>query len=164
MVIYWCWRDLLLKFHNLIMQKERFKLVPTSFLVLIRDDKILLLRRFNTGHMDGYYSMVAGHLDGNETFIQAAIREAKEEAGIDIKEGGLEVVHAMHRKCPNEERIDIYIKAKGWKGEPKNLEPHKCDDLRWFEIGRLPKNTVDYVRQAIDSIRKKVFYSEFGWV
>lgn len=145
------------------MQKERFKLVPTSFLVLTRDDKILLLRRFNTGHMDGYYSMVAGHLDGNETFIQAAVREAKEESGIDIKEGDLEVVHVMHRKCPDEERIDIYIKAKKWKGEPKNLESHKCDDLRWFELDKLPKNTVDYVRQAIDSIRNKIFYSEFGW-
>ena len=145
------------------MQKERFKLVSTSFLVLIKDRKILLLRRFNTGHMDGNYSMVAGHLDGNETFIQAAIREAKEESEIELKAEDLSVVHAMHRKCPNEERIDIYIKAKRWEGEPKNMEPHKCDDLRWFELDKLPKNTVDYVRQAIVCIKNKVFYSEYGW-
>jgi 8-oxo-dGTP diphosphatase len=91
------------------------------------------------------------------------IREAKEEAGIDLKAEDLNVVHVMHRKCPNEERIDLFIKARKWKGEPKNLEPHKCDDLRWFEIEKLPTNTIPYVRQAIDCIRNKIFYSEFGW-
>ena len=89
--------------------KERFKIIPTSHLFLIKNNKILLLRRFNTGYEDGNYSVVAGHLDRNETFAQAMTREAKEEAGIDIKPGDLEVVHVMHRKQPNEERIDFFI-------------------------------------------------------
>ena len=145
------------------MQKERFKLVPTSFLVLIKGSKILLLRRFNTGHMDGYYSMVAGHLNGNETFIQAAVREAKEEALLEINPKDLHVVHVMHRKCPSEERIDVYLLAKKWKGEPKNMEPHKCDDLSWYELDDLPRNMIPYVRQAIGCIKNKSFYSEYGW-
>src|SRR4030042_523687 len=144
------------------MQKERFKLVSTSFLVLIKDRKILLLRRFNTGHLDGNYSMGGGPLDGNETFTQAAVREAKEEAGIEINPKDLQVVHAMHRKCPNEERIDVYLLAKEWKGEPKNMEPHKCDDLSWFRLDNLPGNVVPYVKQAIDRIKNKAFYSEHG--
>jgi hypothetical protein len=43
------------------------------------------------------------------------------------------------------------------------MEPHKCDDLRWFELDNLPENTVLYIRQAIDCISKNIFYSEFGW-
>lgn len=147
----------------MFMMKERFKLIPTSHLILIKDSKILLLRRFNTGYEDGNYSVVAGHLDGDETFIQAMVREAKEEAGIAIKPEDLEVVHVMHRKCPNEERIDFFIQAKSWVGEPKIMESHKCDDLSWFELDNLPHNVIPYVKQAIECVRNKILYSEHGW-
>ncbi len=147
------------------MPKERFKLVPSSYLILIRDGKILLSRRFSTGWMDGKYSFVAGHVESGETFLKCVIRESKEEAGIEINEADLEVVHIMHRKSDGieNERIDVFIKAKNWSGEIKNTEPDKCDDLGWFEINKLPENTIPYVRFAIENIKNKVFYSEFGW-
>jgi ADP-ribose pyrophosphatase YjhB (NUDIX family) len=146
------------------MTKEHFKLIPTSHLILIKDDKILLLRRFNTGFEDGNYSVVAGHLDGDETFVQAMAREAREEAGIVIRPEDMKVVHVMHRKCcPGVERIDFFIQAKKWKGEPKNMESDKCDELDWFETDKLPKNIIPYVKQAIECIRNNVFYSEHGW-
>jgi len=146
------------------MNKERFKLIPVSHLVLIKNNKILLLRRFNTGYEDGNYSVIAGHLDGNETFIQAMVREAREEGSIKIKPEDLEVVHVMHRKELNEERIDFFIMAKRWEGEPKIMEPHRCDDLSWFELNNLPKNTIPYIKQAIDKIKDKIFYSELGFL
>ena len=59
---------------------ERFKLVVAVHLILIENGKILLLRRYNTGYEDGNYSLVAGHIDGNESVIQAMQREALEEA------------------------------------------------------------------------------------
>ncbi len=145
------------------MNKERFKLIPTSHLILIKNDKILLLRRFNTGYEDGNYSVIAGHLDGNETFTQAMVREAKEEGDINIKTEDLEVVHVMHRKEPNQERIDFFIMAKTWEGEPKIMESDKCDDLGWFELNNLPKNTIPYIKQAIDNIKDKTFYSQLGF-
>ncbi|MFH0889731.1 MAG: NUDIX domain-containing protein [Candidatus Aenigmatarchaeota archaeon] len=145
------------------MVKERFTLIPTSHLILTRGDKILLLRRFNTGWMDGNYSVVAGHLDGNETFLEAMAREAKEEAGIEINTEDMNVVHVMHRKVPDAERIDVFIRADKWGGEIKNMEPGKCDDLSWFEINKLPENTIPYIRQAINKIEKRIIYSEHGW-
>lgn len=69
------------------MSKQRFTAPVTIHLFLVKDDSILLFRRYNTGYEDGNYSVVAGHLDGGETVKEAAVREAKEETGVDITEG-----------------------------------------------------------------------------
>ena len=55
--------------------------VPGASVIVIRDGKVLLLRRFNTGYEDGQYSVIAGHLDGDEEVTAAMGREAREEAG-----------------------------------------------------------------------------------
>ena len=144
-------------------KKERFKLVPSSYLIIIKDGKILLSRRYNTGYEDGSYSLVAGHVDEHEAFTQALVREVKEESSLDINPDDVEVIHVMHRKCPNDERIDIFFKVNKWKGDPKIMEPDKCDDISWFSLDALPKNTVPYIRKAIENISKGIFYSEFGW-
>ena len=56
--------------------------IPAAYLVLIKEKKILLLRRFNTGYEDGNYSFIAGHVEKSESFTACIIREAKEEANI----------------------------------------------------------------------------------
>lgn len=66
------------------MNNERFTLRCATYLLLIKSGKILLQRRFNTGWKDGKYTLISGHLDGQETIAQAMVREAEEEAGIPI--------------------------------------------------------------------------------
>ena len=80
-------------------------------LLFIKDEKVLLLRRFNTGYENGNYSLVAGHVDAGETVTQTAIREAQEEAGVQIAPENIEVVHVIHRKS-NDERIDFFVLVK----------------------------------------------------
>jgi ADP-ribose pyrophosphatase YjhB (NUDIX family) len=75
----------------------RFKLVPESHLLLIRDDRILLLRRRNTDYEDGKYSAIAGHMEDGETAREAICREAHEEAGIELAPADLEFAHVVHR-------------------------------------------------------------------
>jgi len=140
----------------------RFKLVSAVHLFLIKDDKILLLRRFNTGYEDGNYSIIAGHLDGGEEIKTAMIREAKEEAGIDIANEDLSVVQVMHR-LSDDERIDFFLQASKWSGEVKNMEPDKCDHLAWYPIDNLPDNIVSYVKRAIKNYGRNSWFDSFGW-
>lgn len=144
------------------MSRNYFPFVVAVHLFLMRDGKILLLRRLQTGYEDGNYSVPAGHMDGEEKATSAMIREAREETGMVLKEDQLRMAQAMHRKS-DRERIDFFFEATAWQGEPKITEPDKCDDLRWFPIDELPENTIPYIRAAIENYKNHVFFSEFGW-
>jgi 8-oxo-dGTP pyrophosphatase MutT (NUDIX family) len=139
--------------------KRRPKAFLACYLVLIREGKILLSRRANTGFQDGKYSMVAGHLEDRETVWDAIVREAEEEAGLTLDPKGLRIVHVSHRQDIDREYVDFYVMSDT-KEEPRNLEPEKCDDLGWFDVKNPPKNVIPYVRAAIDCINRKEFYSE----
>lgn len=148
------------------MTENTHSIVPASYLIFQKDNKILLLRRCNTNYEDGNYSLVAGHVYEGETFTQAAVREAKEETGVEIEEKDLEVVHIMQRNSKTgnrDERIDVFFVVKKWKGEIRNMEEHKCDDLSWFPIDSLPENTIPFIKEIFKNISKKKFYSEYGW-
>lgn len=147
------------------MSKERFMLKSAVYLIPIKNGKVLLSRRFNTGWMDGKYSLVAGHLDGGETITDAMVREAFEEANIKINKKDLIPVKVIHRMSEAEtgEYVDFFFIVKKWKGTPTIMEPDKCDDMSWFPIGKLPKNTLAYVRKVIETRNEKPVFFEFGW-
>jgi 8-oxo-dGTP diphosphatase len=148
---------------EIIPKEKRFKLIPSVYALFIKDGKILLLCRFQTGYEDGNYGLVAGHADGNETMRNAMVREAFEESGVNLKPEDLELSVTMHRWCGDHERIDFFFLVNNWNGDPKNMEPEKCDDLSWFPLDQLPDNTIPYIRQAIECHLKGIRYCEFGW-
>ena len=144
------------------MPKERFKLIASVYLLFVKDGKILMLRRANTGYEDGNYSLVAGHADGNEALTTATVREAKEESGVTIAPKDLQLRVVMHRRA-DDERLDFFFEPSAWTGEIQNIEPNKCDDLSWFPLDELPSNTISYIREAIRCYREGVGYVEWGW-
>ena len=134
----------------------------TVHLFFIRENKILLARRSNTGYRDGEYSVPAGHLDSEETVRAAAAREAQEEVGVRIEAGDIRFSSVMHR-IEGDERVDFFVHVREWRGEIVNAEPDKCDDLRWVDFNSLPENTIPYVRRAIANHLNGVPFDEFGW-
>lgn len=148
--------------------KTRFKVTPAVYLVLRNNDQILLSRRYNTGYRDGYYSLVAGHLDGGETMRAALSREAQEEAGITIDPTDLRLVHTMHIKSEEPgnndgEYVTFYFETSNFRGEPAVMEPNKCDQMAWYTFDALPKPMIDHVQATLININKGIDYSEFGW-
>jgi 8-oxo-dGTP diphosphatase len=144
---------------------EIHKITPASYLILEKNQKILLLKRFNTGFKDGQYSLISGHIEKNESATNCIIREAKEEVGIQIKKEDLKLSLVLHRKSDqnSEERVDFFFKAKKWKGEIINKEPNKCSELNWFNKNKLPKKTINYIKKVLNEINKKSHYLETGW-
>ena len=138
------------------MAADRFTLRCAVYAILVRDGKVLLLRRANTGWMDGKYSLPAGHLENGEAVVAALCRETREEVGVELDEKTIELVHTMHRYSLY---IDLFFTAT-WKGELTNREPDKHDELRWAPLDAFPENMVPSVRIALDAYRRGERFSE----
>ncbi len=140
------------------MIEERHHVFAAVYLFLKKDNKVLLQKRAN-GWMDGFYSLPAGQIDGEETIKTAMSRETLEETGLIIEENNLKVVHVMHRLA-DKEYIDFFLTTEKWKGIPTIKEPEKCSELKWFDLNQLPDNIIPNVRHFLKEISQNKTFSE----
>jgi len=65
------------------MKLKAHKITPAVFVVLIdKNERVLLHRRYRTGYMDGFYTFPSGHLEMGESLQVGAARELLEETGL----------------------------------------------------------------------------------
>ncbi|MEV6526907.1 NUDIX domain-containing protein [Longispora sp. NPDC051575] len=146
------------------MSTQRHRTIIDLHALLIRDGEILLGQRQGTGYADGQWHMPSGHLEDGESALDGLVREVKEEIGVVLQPGALRLVTTMHRGDPAEEaRLGLFFEATEWDGEPANLEPHKCAELRWFPLDALPADMVPYPRAAVAAYIAGQPYAEIGW-
>jgi len=143
--------------------KERFKIAGAISLVLQDSDRIFLLKRSHSGYMDNYYGLPMGHIDENESASMAAIREAKEELGIDVKTDGLRYMLTVHRNSIERVYMDVFFEILSYEGEITNNEPHKCEEMGFFAHNSLPHLTTPHVKEAVLCLEKDTSYLETGW-
>jgi 8-oxo-dGTP diphosphatase len=137
-------------------------MIASTYLIYIKNNKILLSERYQTGYQDGNYGLPSGHVEDNETLTQSLIREVDEEINIKLNSLAVKLVHIMHRK-EADIRIDFFFICTNLKTMPINNEPDKCGRITWFSLDKLPDNIVWYIKIAIDNYQKGIFYSEAGW-
>jgi 8-oxo-dGTP pyrophosphatase MutT (NUDIX family) len=135
------------------------------YLLLLREGRVLLLRRHNTGYEDGNYSVIAGHVERDERITHALVREAAEEAGIRLSASDLQFVHVMQRKgADGLVYVDFFFLTEQWEGQVQNSEPARCDDLQWFPTAEIPANTIPYVREVLGMLHsQREGFREYGW-
>jgi 8-oxo-dGTP diphosphatase len=134
------------------------------FLVDKKEDKVLLLKRANTGFLDGYWSVPAGRLEEGESASAWAKRELLEEVGIKTRNGDWSAPLVMHHKNEKGERIYYFFVCDEWDWSPINAEPDKCDQVEWFAIKDLPKEMISHVRFAFEQMINGTWrYFEYGF-
>ena len=148
------------------MSYETAKPYIASYVLIEQSGKIAFVLRSNTTWMNGYYGLPSGKVESDESYSECAIREAKEEVGIEVSNEQLEFVHVVQRHHDNDENgewVDVYFRAKNYKGEPYNAEPDIHSELAWLDPDNLPENVIPAVKDAIEHIRAGEKYSEFGF-
>ena len=91
----------------------------------------------------------ASELYGN--FFDCAKREVKEETGLDV-EVDWGAYAAINDIMPNDARhyVIIFMKARYIGGEPKNMEPDKCEGWEWHKWASLPRPLFHGIRKLIN--------------
>lgn len=131
----------------------RRRVVVDVVLLLMRNGRILLRERANTGYGDGAYEPPSGELADRETIVDTAIRVAA-AAGVVIGGENISLAHVMH-DVSGSGRIGFYLSVSGWTGESASA------DVRWFPVGNLPTNMFDRSRVALRNYADGVRFSTY---
>ncbi|MET7457225.1 NUDIX domain-containing protein [Streptomyces sp. NPDC005574] len=136
-------------------------------LYLERPDATVLLglRHPDSAFAPSTWHVLAGHCE-QESAITCLIREAREEAGLQIQRQDVELVHVVHHidRAGDRPRMGLFFRARTWTGQPELREPDKCTQWNFWDPAALPDNLVPCTRVAIEGIRAGRLYSETGWV
>jgi len=120
--------------------------------IVIKDNKILLLRRIKNGKE--YYVFPGGGVEGGENLEEAIIRETQEELGLKIK------VEKPFFKINNLGRDEFYFLVKEFSGTPKLGGPEKermneNDQYypEWKEIRKISELSNLYPEEAKEKLK-----------
>lgn len=111
---------------------------------LIKKSNKYLLVKLKTGQQKGLWSIPGGCAEDGETFAEAAIRETKEETGLEVSLG--DVINIIQENfghfC-----ITVVFKAEIKGGELK-IQNDEIKEVKWFsyeEIQKIEKDKISSV-------------------
>ncbi len=107
------------------------KISPAVILLIRKGDRALLAH--NARFKAGFFGLIAGFVEAGETLEEAAIREAREEAGIEIAD----LRYVKSQPWPFPDSLMVAFNAEWASGEarPDGVE---IGELRWCLPSELP--------------------------
>jgi 8-oxo-dGTP pyrophosphatase MutT (NUDIX family) len=139
--------------------RDRFPVIVHT--VLWRGPKLLLLRRAGTGYLDGWYALPGGHLEAGEGIVECAVRECREEAGIELSDAAVAPLAVLPYRSADGQGVDFVMSCSDFSGEPRLAEPHRFDDLKWAPFDALPPRTVPYLAEVLRLRATGAWFYEF---
>jgi 8-oxo-dGTP diphosphatase len=133
--------------------------------MIVRDGRLLLglrnpdkVKASSELQGQGTWTMPGGKVDFGETLLQAAVRETKEETGIEITDAELititdDIVGEAHY-------VTAGFKASTYEEEPLVIEPETITEWRWFLPDELPENLYSATRNLLDQYTKGKVYGD----
>src|SRR6202522_4272085 len=96
--------------------RQRRRVVVDVILLLVKNGRILLRERANTGYGDGAYEPPTGELADRETIVETAVRVASAEAGVLISAENVSLPHVM-QDVSGSGRIAFFLTVSGLGGQ-----------------------------------------------
>lgn len=122
------------------------KISPCAIVLIRRDDEVLLVRKAEWP--SGRYGLPAGFLNLGESLEDCAVREVREETGLEIT--GLTYVGSQSWPFPSQVMTGFFA---SYAGGALVVDHNELEDARWFPVSNLPTlpPTRSIARRMIDS-------------
>ena len=126
---------------------------PTVSIFVIDKGKILLGER-TVEPYKGWWNPIGGFVEEGESLQEAAEREDKEEAGVEIEL--LEMFGAGKDIYGDQHIIPVGFIGKLKRGVPQDQEGEDVVGWRWFELADLPENIAfETTRNALEFLSRR---------
>ncbi|MDO8594490.1 MAG: NUDIX domain-containing protein [bacterium] len=140
------------------MENEQRPKVGLGVMV-IKNGKVLLGKR-KSSHGAGEWAWPGGHVEYMESFEGCAKREVREETGMEIE--NIRFIRLLNLKAyAPKHYVDIGLCADWKSGEPKVLEPLKCEEWCWFDMNALPSPLFKAIPYTIEAYKTGKSYFDF---
>lgn len=119
--------------------------------------KIFLLaqKRAKTVHNGGFYDVSAGgHIDGEETPVEGALRETEEELGVSIEPEELVFLCAYRTE---DKIVYVFISDRTAKDDVFTLDPGEVESVEWVPLDEFEKF---FEKQIKPNLRSDKFHLE----
>src|SRR5512138_2600146 len=121
---------------------------PTVDVVIsLPGDRVVLVRR---KHPPPGWALPGGFVDAGETLEAAAVREAREETGLEVRLLDLVGCYSDPRRDPRRHTISVAFLGVA-EGEPRGGDD--AEEARAFPFGALPPLCFDHAEIAADARR-----------
>ena len=124
--------------------------------IIIQDGKILLQRRTDNGK----WGLIGGLMEMNETYQEAALRESREETGLEVRLASfLGIYHNHDMVWANGDAAHVvtaFFTASIISGEPRIDE--ESFELRFFGMEELPELFAEDHIAALDAYTQGIRY------
>ncbi len=137
-------------------EEQKMNIIKVGIGVLVtRDNRILLGHRVVKGKDTGgiyepdSWCLPGGKQEYGETILEGAVREVKEETGLDIQ--NIKIFGAADDIAPDRHFVTIWVTAEACAGEAAVMEPDKQDQWQWFDPDELPDHMYSPSEKFIDA-------------
>jgi 8-oxo-dGTP diphosphatase len=112
------------------LKRERYTVIPRTLVFITRDDKVLLLRGSVRKRIwANKYNGIGGHIERDEDIYTAALREVREETGLEVED--LRLVGLINIDGDQPTGIMLFVfTATSRSGEPISSEE---GTLEWID-------------------------------
>ncbi|MUK88651.1 NUDIX domain-containing protein [Ornithinibacillus sp. L9] len=130
------------------------KRVDVAYVLLFdeKNEKVLMVK--NRGQNSSYYTLPGGAVECGETIEEAAIREVKEETGLDVKLGGIFTVSEAFFEERGHHAIVFTFNGEIIGGEISISFPEEIEKVTWMEAD-LAENHIHIPKELKGLIKKK---------